>query len=1190
MKYDVVFLWKQNDSGIYGRRADMIIKELSKNNKINNIIHFDAPISVDELEKYKLKANKGNHYEMIYQNALCAFKGNKQIYGVKSYTYIYSKRISDRSDYQTMAFHFDYVKKILNENNIGKKNKVLLWGCPIIRDWEKWVKFLEPDFIVSDIIDDNREYTKFEKNKIKWTGEYEAVIDKSDLLIVNCEGMYQRIIDIDINAKKKLHIVSNGCEGYLGRIFEKPEMLKGLKSPIIGITSTLERKIDSFLLLKCVEKHPEWNFIIIGSDHTSEEALRDIKSYGNVHFCGPIPYEEAKKYISNFDIAIMPHRLISLNKPMNPLKLYVYCSLGVRVVTTNISGIEDLKDIVHTADSGSEFISMIEQVLNDRSEYNEREIEIINRHTWQKKVKLIFKHILRKNLPAKLKKERMKRNFFRLPVIRPVYLKWVKANEKIRNNKEEILFLKEMLVKSDAAYKKQINDLTNNLNDIRKQMNLPQIERAGIKDDFNGLNTRINNLSLKIEGIDNRLRSYNSEFFTEPPLVSIIIVSNNNIKSISKLLASIEKNSVYENYEIIAVKYLTDISEDLYEDIYHGNKPFKLLPCEGMSYAEALNNAAGYANGDFIVMFRNAVYVSMGWLNSLMEAQYLSDNIGASGAALVTANKVADSVYFNDEFRRIEYQNEKIYTIKPYTATGTYYELMEGSDFIERSCLIDEGILLSADRFREAKGLDICYNNGFEGMDLTLELYRRGYQNIVCPGVKIYSEKATDINNKHNFNVFQCKWQSYLERQIFTEKINNTTNLFTKSRLLVGIIGAYKDDYIPFGLSGFVARLMQEGYRVKYLSNKIEGTIDVGIDVDILIFAKAPSSGLNLLNIKGGLKKITWADTDSSIFQGDGPTIKLFKEVLLESNKHKIVKGTIDILGCMPQNKNRYSWGDYHYAQSLKNEFEKKGFKAYVKCYAEWFTASSSEYVIVLRGIFSYYPKAERQKVIIWNISHPGDVNINEYNCADLVYHASFDMPEKYAGKLNVPVKALLQCTDEKMAEVVENGKKDDLIFVGNKRPFREVVKYAASMKWNLSVYGNYWEGYIPQKYIKGVYLDNDILGQAYRNAKIVLNDHAEDMRIHGFVNNRIYDALAARSFIISDYMPEISDLFGDCVETFSSKNELEHKIDYYLRHPELMEEKAKRGQEIVLREHTFSKRVETMISDMEMIAEQIYE
>ena len=114
--------------------------------------------------------------------------------------------------------------------------------------------------------------------------------------------------------------------------------------------------------------------------------------------------------------------------------------------------------------------------------------------------------------------------------------------------------------------------------------------------------------------------------------------------------------------------------------------------------------------------------------------------------------------------------------------------------------------------------------------------------------------------------------------------------------------------------------------------------------------------------------------------------------------------------------------------------------------------------------------------------------------------------------------------------------------------------------------------------------MPNENVGQAYRDAKIVLNDHWEDMKETGIVSNRLFDALAAEAFIISDEMPEIEDIFRGTVVTYKGKEDLKEKADYYMKHPEEAEKLAKQGHQLVLEEHTFEKRMKKLVKDLEKI------
>ena len=89
-----------------------------------------------------------------------------------------------------------------------------------------------------------------------------------------------------------------------------------------------------------------------------------------------------------------------------------------------------------------------------------------------------------------------------------------------------------------------------------------------------------------------------------------------------------------------------------------------------------------------------------------------------------------------------------------------------------------------------------------------------------------------------------------------------------------------------------------------------------------------------------------------------------------------------------------------------------------------------------------------------------------------------------------------------------------------------------------------------------------------------MLNDHWSDMREHGFVSNRIYDALACGSLVISDDLPEIEKSFGEAVVTYSTPEELKELVEHYLNFPQERAQKGEKGRELVLRRHTFEHRM----------------
>jgi len=308
------------------------------------------------------------------------------------------------------------------------------------------------------------------------------------------------------------------------------------------------------------------------------------------------------------------------------------------------------------------------------------------------------------------------------------------------------------------------------------------------------------------------------------------------------------------------------------------------------------------------------------------------------------------------------------------------------------------------------------------------------------------------------------------------------------------------------------------------------------------------------------------------------------KEILLEYNQDVLDDHMIDIFGAMPDNETKKFWGDQHFAVAMKKEFEKLGYKANVVPRDRWYDRSKAKYIIVLRGPKDCYPSVNDGRFhIMWNISHPEDVSIDEYNLYDYVFFASERMKKELGPLIRPKSDVLLQCVDDEIMTYEEKGKKEyELLFVGNSRKiYRQILKDLLPTEHKLAVYGREWEDFPVHEYVVNDYMDNDKVGQAYHDAKILLNDHWDDMKQYGVISNRIFDALAVGAFVISDHIQEIEEVFEGSVITYQSKDDLKKKVDYYLKNDKERELLAKRGQEIVLNKHTFRKRIERIISEL---------
>lgn len=666
------------------------------------------------------------------------------------------------------------------------------------------------------------------------------------------------------------------------------------------------------------------------------------------------------------------------------------------------------------------------------------------------------------------------------------------------------------------------------------------------------------------------------------------------------------------------------------------------------------NQDAETTESEYLLFVNKDTEITDGWMDELLIAMREADRPGAIGAKLVypeipagMANEEKSYMLQHTGIGFKDVIREKAHFIQPYNMKNGQPDSDLNMELQERIAVSKNAMLIKKTVFDEIGGFDDRYIGEYADVDLCLRLYQAGYKNYYCPKALVYSDgvedRVEDIKEKkrrctHDLMVFKGKWQRYLAKQLFNDKISQS-HMFTEQKLTIAFAvadakpGTDAEEY--YHALFFGAALEALGCKVKILSRTAKKDwYNVGVDTDILVPVCPDYDIEAVYNYKNDLIRILWQQKDNTVclklemeagqdkaadmdcrFDLDYDLYDLScmnektpaekKEYLAEQKayviKNHIYEDTahgfvqmisgcfdvpvcsdeIDICGAMPDDESKKYWGDQHFAVGMKKEFEKLGYKANVLPRDRWYDQSRAGYVIVLRGKNPYYrPMGDNRKYIMWNISHPDDVTIDEYNSYDYVFFASQKMHDELASKLHVPSGVAQQCVDDS-AMVYEEGhdKQYELLFVGNSRHvFRPILKDLIPTEHKLTVYGRHWENFPVQDYVVSDYMDNSKVGQAYHDAKILLNDHWDDMRENGIISNRIFDALAVGAFIISDDIPEIHELFGDNVVTYHGREDLKEKIDYYLKHEEERDAKAKAGQKIALNGHTFRDRVAVMV------------
>lgn len=286
------------------------------------------------------------------------------------------------------------------------------------------------------------------------------------------------------------------------------------------------------------------------------------------------------------------------------------------------------------------------------------------------------------------------------------------------------------------------------------------------------------------------------------------------------------------------------------------------------------------------------------------------------------------------------------------------------------------------------------------------------------------------------------------------------------------------------------------------------------------------------------------------------------------------------------------SWGDYHFACGIARALSNAGHTARIDALEHWYgpLGAGDDVVLTLRGITPYVVRAGALN-LLWLLSHPEGTSLDELRTFDHVFVASELYAKKLEAVAGISSSTLLQCTDPRLFDpkTPDLGfPKYDLLFVGNARDrLRPAVKHALGLKRDLAIIGAGWEGLIPGHFVNQDRVPNDCLSTLYRCAKFVLSDHWNDMRAHGFISNRIFDATAAGARIVTDDVPGIRALFGETIGVFKDAKSFRNEIDRLEKDERRLAAGRKRLSHKVRTMHNFDARIRQLLRIVENISKR---
>jgi len=187
-------------------------------------------------------------------------------------------------------------------------------------------------------------------------------------------------------------------ESFISKPRILPHRLSG-EAPRLGYVGFIMDRTDLDLVKIAATQRPQWRFLLAGPQYPAgyldDSGLLELT---NVDYLGPIPQEDVPDFLRSLDVCLMPHRDNEYSQSMGPLKLYQYLASGRPIVSTDVAGLEIVRDQIYVAHDAKEFIEHIATALRtDTEERSAERIEVARQNTWPVRVREML-DVVRKHM------------------------------------------------------------------------------------------------------------------------------------------------------------------------------------------------------------------------------------------------------------------------------------------------------------------------------------------------------------------------------------------------------------------------------------------------------------------------------------------------------------------------------------------------------------------------------------------------------------------------------------------------------------------------------------------------------------------------------------------------------------------------------------------------------------------------
>jgi teichuronic acid biosynthesis glycosyltransferase TuaH len=264
------------------------------------------------------------------------------------------------------------------------------------------VNLLDAEIAPLSIYDITDDWTKFSGNQSQL-----ALISEQDTTLCQfCDHVIvcsQQLFDDKASSvdPEKLHLIPNGVhvehyDAVTDTSLPIHALAQNWQKPVFGYTGTIHGdRVDVKLIGDIAKAYPSATIAMVGPNLLEQTDQQGLKQFNNIVFTGSQPYSELPSIMRAFDVCMVPHRVTPFTESLNPIKLWEYLAAGKPIVSTNVAGFRDYRDLVRVADTSDDFVSLLALALVESPDLPPLRQKAVRQHTWDQRVAEVEALLLR---------------------------------------------------------------------------------------------------------------------------------------------------------------------------------------------------------------------------------------------------------------------------------------------------------------------------------------------------------------------------------------------------------------------------------------------------------------------------------------------------------------------------------------------------------------------------------------------------------------------------------------------------------------------------------------------------------------------------------------------------------------------------------------------------------------------------